>query len=289
MLSILGKTLLCPQPLLEHREKATDLHRCLYKPSLIPTMVRDQGSSATISDLWCAGKTSLITPSCHPSSTSGIEEDKICVSSLSTLLYEAILVWSPSRSGQLSRRGLHWSQVLWQGAGRCCYPWEGAVLQVQWRHLLPPEPFQSPGFQPGGFGQLCLRLHLPHHPIPHHLLHPPPCPLVFPLPCCPQPPSSFPPVPPAIPVCIPVCSASHLSTHRQLLSADGPGQSPSALHGPLAPEGIKGPFPPPLFEVICSSWWFHEPWSSPRQLAFSSAALQKGFVWGLGRQDRQSY
>lgn len=285
MLSTLGRTLFCLQSLPEHREKATDLHRCLYKPSLIPTMVRDQGPSATSSDLWCAGETSSKTPSCCPSSTSGIEEDKISVSSLSTLLYEAILVWSPSCGGQLSTRGLLWSPALWQGAGRCCYPQEEAVPQVQWRHLLPPEPFQSPGFQPGGFGQVCLRLHLPHHSIPHHPLHPPPRPLAFPLPSCPQPPSSFLPAPPAIPVCIPVCSVcllpQHPSFHDSFLQVDW------ASHPQLS-MGIKAPFPPPLFEVICSSWGFHEHWSSPRELEFSSASLQKDFIWGLGRQGRQS-
>lgn len=248
MLSTLGKTLLCPQPLPEHREKATELHTCLCKSSLIPTMVRDQGPSATSSDLWSAGKTSSKTPSCCPSSTPGIEEDKISVSSLSTLLYEAMLVWNPSCGAQLSTRGLQWSRVLWQGAGRCCYPWVGAVLQVQWRHLLPPEPLQSPGFQPGGFGQLCFRLHLSHHPVPHHPLHPPPRPPAFPLPSAtlqlPPCPSSHPCLHSSCLLCLPPTTASH----RPCLSADGPGQSLTALHGALAPSRHRGPF------SSCSLW-----------------------------------
>lgn len=85
-------------------------------------------------------------------------------------------------------------------------------------------------------------------------------------------------------LCLPPTRASH----RLCLSADGLASHPQLSMGCWLPVGIKDTFSPPLFEVICSSWGFHEHQSYPREQEFSSSSLQRAFVWGLGTQGRQS-
>lgn len=176
-------------------------------------MVRDQGPSAISSDLWCAGETSSITPSCCPSSTSGIEEDKISVSSLSTLLYEAILVWSPSCGGQLSARGLHWCRVLWQGPGRCWYPWEGLCCRCTEGTCFPQNLFSHlvSSLEALGTSALDYISHIIPYLITFSTLHPIFQPFLSP-PALSHPPASSLPLQPSLSAFLSALFASHHST-----------------------------------------------------------------------------
>lgn len=96
---------------------------------------------------------------------------------------------------------------------------------------------------------------------------------------------------------LPPCPSSHPSIHPVCIplvcSFFLPPQHPTDCGGTDLTMGTDSQrasraFPPPLFQVICSSWGFHEHWSSARELEFSRASLQNDFVWGLGEQGRQS-
>lgn len=214
-----------------------------------------QGTStppATGSGLWsCWGKQQHKPPPCCPSITPGKEEEEVSYSSLSTLLYGATLVQTSSFGVQPFTCGLHWFRALRQRANELCNLWVGAALQVLWRHLLPPDRVQSPGSQPGGSGQPCLRLHLPRHPAPHHPLHSPPCPPAFRLPSCPQPPSCCLATPPAIPAPLSAYLSSwpvslppqHLRDHAFLQTDRGSHRGSCSSPWGAGPQQQQGPFP----------------------------------------------
>lgn len=172
--------------------------------------------------------------------------------SLSTLVYGATpcellpLVFSLPHAVAMIRSPL--AASWW-----ALYLWVAAAPQVLWRHLLLPDHVQSPGSQPGGSGQLCLRLHLPV--IPHLTASPSsylsssfssPLPSLATL-WLPLRPSGHPHSPVCIPLCLP-CLPPTTASNRPCLSADQPGQSPTALHGVLLPSGQQGPLP------SCSIW-----------------------------------